>query len=253
MRSSAYPIMKYSLIIPTYNEAPVIATTVRSLMHAFDVAVGVDWEIIVADNASTDGTADEVASIHDPRVRIIQLSMKGKGRALRAGFHSATGEIIGFTDADLAVPPEEIILAMQYVASKPDIVVIGSRHHVASVMPGREWWRTGSSRVFNILARIFLGIHASDTQCPLKVMSTRNVHILHATLEDTWFADLEFIALLERLDIIVEEVPVTWNEHRYPDRKSKLSTTKDGLRAIVAMFRIRMRLPHLLASLKTAK
>lgn len=245
--------MKYSLVIPTYNEASVILLTVHTLVQIFDERLISDWEIIIADNASTDGTAEAVLSLRDTRVRVVRLAEKGKGRALRAGFATATGEIIGFTDADLSVPPEEIISAMKDVVAHPDLVVIGSRYHPQSVMPGREWWRIGSSRIFNILSRIIVGINVDDSQCPLKVMSKYNAQIFRATKENTWFADLEFLALLEHLSIPIQEVPVTWDEHRYPERRSKLSTIKDGFRSIVAMFRIRRCIPITLAEFTTVR
>lgn len=241
--------MKYSLVIPAYNEASVILPTVRSLIESFNKQEDFNWEIIVVDNASTDDTREQIEKFAHPQVRVLALKEKGKGRAVRAGFTKAEGEIVGFTDADLSVPPKEILSAMKYVEAHPDLVVIGSRHHPQSIMPGREWWRIGSSRIFNILARIIVGINASDTQCPLKVMSRDNARVMLATLEDTWFADLEFISLLENLHIHTEEVPVTWDEHRYPDRMSKLSTVRDGVRSLGAMWRIRRRLPAQLTML----
>lgn len=241
--------MKYSLVIPAHNEAPVILSTVRSLIEVFAQQKDFHWEIIIVDNASTDDTREQVEKFAHPQVKVLALKEKGKGRAVRAGFTKAEGEIVGFTDADLSVPPKEILSAMKHVETYPDLVVIGSRYHPQSIMPGREWWRIGSSRIFNVLARIIVGINASDTQCPLKFMSRDNARVMLATLEDTWFTDLEFIALLENLHIPVKEVPVTWDEHRYPDRKSKLSTVRDGVRSIGAMWRIRRRLPAQLTML----
>jgi hypothetical protein len=76
------------------------------------------------------------------------------------------------------------------------------------------------------------------------------VQLFLSTKEDTWFFDLEFIALLERLGIPFREVPVTWNEHRYPKRRSKLSTTRDGVRGVIAMLRIRRNIEAQLSHFK---
>ena len=115
---------------------------------------------------------------------------------------------------------------------------------------GREWWRTGSSKLFNMLARVITHVTVSDTQCPLKIMNRRGREIMLATEEETWFFDLEFIALCERLGIGKVEVPVTWEEHRYPNRGSKVRALRDGFGAVVAMWRIRSRLPHQIARLQ---
>ena len=242
--------MKLCIVIPAYNEAPVIEATLRALSGALEHELPDAWEIIVADNASTDGTGDVARRVAHPHIRVEHVTKKGKGNALRQAFAKCDAEFVGFTDADLSVPPEEVAaFATSYIA-RPDGVLIGSRLHKDSLMPGREWWRVGSSRIFNILARLILGVRVSDTQCPLKLMDAKGLRVMLATKEDTWFFDLEWIALLERLNIPVTEVPVTWDEHRYPDRKSKLSTVKDGARAVVAMFRIRSRIPAQLAVLQ---
>ncbi len=232
--------MKYSLVIPVYNEAPIIVDTLRALHEEFSRHDSCMWEIIVVDNASTDATRDVILKACVPNVSLITLSEKGKGRALRAGFAVATGSLVGFTDADLSVPPHEIVNAFFEFKNNNNVdVVIGSRFHVKSTHDGREWWRTSSSHVFNALACIIVGVHASDTQCPLKVMNKEGTRILLATKENTWFLDLEFIALLESLHTPFIEVPVSWDEHRYLGRASKLSFMKDGLGACIAMVRIR--------------
>jgi glycosyltransferase involved in cell wall biosynthesis len=243
---------RVTLIIPAYNEASVIVATVGTLTATL-ATTDFDWEIIVVDNASTDGTGALVQQLGHERVRAILLAEKGKGRAVRAGFAKAEGDVIGFTDADLSVEPSDIVSGFERVLAGECDALVGSRLHPESKMPGREWWRIGSSHIFNALARTIVGVPVSDTQCPLKVMNTSAVTILLSTKEEGWFFDLEFFALASRLALVVREVPVIWNEHRYPGRRSKLSTTRDGLRAIVAMFRIRARLPAQLSVLPSAK
>ena len=235
--------MKCSLIIPTYNEALVILPTVRSLIEVFEKQKDFDWEIVVVDNASTDDTKEQMEDFGHAQVSVMSIKEKGKGRAIRAGFTKAEGEVIGFTDADLAVPPKEILDAFLFALRDDADVIIGSRVHKESTLPGREWWRTRSSSVFNLLAKMIIGVRAGDTQCPLKVMNASGLRVMLGTQEETWFFDLEFLALCEALGLRIKEVPVTWDEHRYPDRKSKLSTVRDGIRSIGAMVRIRRRLP----------
>lgn len=248
MEVSYFSSRMNSLIIPAYNEAPVIAATLRDLRSAFTEQFGDDgWEIIVVDNASTDGTAAASHALRDSRIRVIELPMKGKGHATRAGFALARGEYVGFTDADLSVPPNEVAQAFIDIKQSGANILIGSRFHKDSSMPEREWWRIFTSQLFNRYARIMLGVPFFDTQCPLKIVDKDGRAMLLITNELTWFFDLEFLALAHRASLFVAETPVTWNEHRYPERRSKLSTTRDGVRYLFAMPRIKKRLPAQLA------
>ncbi len=242
--------MKFTLVIPAHNEAPVIQATTLLLARTFRAKGVRDWNILVVDNDSSDHTALYVSALNHERISVLTLPEKGKGRAVRAAFKGLTSDVVGFTDADLSVPPEEVVDAFLKVAEGDVGILIGSRLHPESIMPGREWWRTGSSKIFNILARVIVGIQVSDTQCPLKVMDRNGHRVMLATCEPTWFFDLEFVAYAERLGLPLETIPVTWNEHRYPLRKSKLSTTRDGMRAVLAMMRIRKNLPSQLALLR---
>lgn len=245
--------MKCTLIIPTYNESPVIAQTLTMLAEAFHTSfesTDNDWDICVVDNASTDGTAEVVERMKHPNIRVMVLKEKGKGRAIRAGFRATTSEVVGFTDADLAVSPDDVVNAFRRVLQEHIPLLIGSRVHAESKQPNRGWWRVLSSRLFNIGIRCGVGINARDTQCPLKVMDIRVRDIFLGTSENTWFFDFEFITIVERLHIPICEVPVEWDEHRYPDRESKLSTFRDGIRTLGAIVRIRSRLPEQLAKFR---
>jgi UDP-N-acetylglucosamine acyltransferase len=125
--------MKVTLVIPAYNEAPVIGATLRSVDDVFQERLtphGITWEILVADNASTDGTSRVVRDTALPSVQHLLLREKGKGRAVRAGFQQSDADIYAFTDADLSVPPEEIALALLSVYHGHARLVIGSRNTV---------------------------------------------------------------------------------------------------------------------------
>ena len=237
-----YPTLrKATLVIPACNEAEVIVHTLALFRGALDHERNIDWTIVVADNGSTDGTQDAVLGVSGEHIQLLRIKEKGKGNAVRAAFAKADGDIALFTDADLPILPEEIIAAVKLIAEGVSDVVVGSRLLPQSKMPGREWWRTWSSLMFNLFARLIVGVHVSDTQCPLKVMNAKGIKVMLATKEPTWFFDLEFLALAERLALCIKEIPVVWDEHRYPKRKSKLAML-DSIRAITAMFRIRKRL-----------
>jgi glycosyltransferase involved in cell wall biosynthesis len=166
--------MIFSLIIPVYNEALCIKETLMTLCASLaSCSFLSDWEIVVVDNASADDTVLLVQNFGDAHVRVITIPLRGKGRAIRAGFRASRGDVVGFTDADLSVSSEDILYALKVIQDEPNAVVIGSRFHHKSALGNREWWRTGSSRLFNLLARGITDVHYRDTQCPLKVRGSQ--------------------------------------------------------------------------------
>lgn len=231
-----------SVIIPAYNEGPVIAQSALRLARAFEEDGRFDWTIRVVDNASTDHTSAAVLALGHPRILLLRANEKGKGIAVRRGFAAAEADVVAFTDADLSIEPDELLQAALLVRDGIADLVVGSRLLPESAQPGREWWRSATSGIFHRLAALIVGTNASDTQCPLKAMNGKGRALMLATRERTWFFDLEFLAFAERGGLSMREYPVTWIEHRYSGRRSKLSTTRDGLRAIIAMLRIRRRL-----------
>jgi glycosyltransferase involved in cell wall biosynthesis len=241
---------RLTLVIPTYNEARIISRTLATVISAFEAHSKVPWNIIVADNASKDGTADVVEAMKDPRVKALRLSQKGRGRAIRAAFTAAGGGIVAFTDADLPIVPEEVLKGVDLILGGECEIVIGTRLSGGGAMDNRMWLRKLSSRVFHLLAKVITGLKASDSQCPLRIMNERTTPIMLATVDPTWWSELECILLAEKLRIPMKELPVTWLEGRYEERKSTVKVVQDGLKAIKAMVKMRFYLPPIEKSLR---
>ncbi len=241
---------KFTLIIPTYNESKIIKETIKLVVETFSKEIKIPWSIIVTDNASVDGTADIVDSLNDARVKSLRLKEKGRGRAIRAGFKEANGGIVGFTDADLPIHPSDIVRALNIVLNGESEIVIGNRFAKDSDTSSREWIRNLSSSIFLILAKTITGLKANDTQCPLRIMNERTTPIMFATIDNTWWSELECILLAERLGVKIKEISVIWNEKRYGARKSTVMVVRDGLKAIKAMIKIRFQIYKQLRDLR---
>jgi glycosyltransferase involved in cell wall biosynthesis len=230
--------MKIELCIPAYNEADTILRALDVLRSALPQDLPV--EIVVAENGSTDGTAEVVERARLVGVRVLRVQGKGKGLAIRTAASKSGADVFGFIDADLSADPTVIPELINRIIRGCDIA-IGSRMLDADLV-NRGTLRTLSSRGFNLLARAILGVRCSDTQCGLKFMNASARELLARVEESGWFFDLELLARGAAQGMRIEEHPVRWEEFRFPERQSKLSVMKDGLEAVRSMFRIRRRI-----------
>jgi glycosyltransferase involved in cell wall biosynthesis len=242
---------KTTLILPAHNEAPIIRQTLHIVVEAFRKSCPEPWGIIVVDNASTDGTTDAVKEFGDPHVRVLRLEEKGRGRAIRAGFEAAGEGVVAFTDADLPIEPHEILRGVSVIQGGSCEAVIGTRCIEGGAALKRTVLRKATSKIFQILARLIVGLRFSDSQCPLKITGERATRIMIATKEPAWWSELEFVLLLQYLHIPTRELPVVWTE-RYARRKSTVKVARDGFDAVRAMVRMRSSLPSTAKLLKAS-
>ncbi len=226
---------KIEICIPAFNEEQVIAESVNAVLRVFREAKR-DVLITVADNASTDRTASIAGGI--PRVSVLPVPVRGKGAAVIAAVRRSEADLFGFMDADLSVNPKEIISFLTPLEGNECDIVIGSRL-LDSTIVDRGMFRTFLSKTFNFLRRMIVGVNVEDTQCGLKVMNARGREILAECAETGWFFDMEFLARAERAGLHIREVPIHWDEQRFPGRDSKLNLLRDSIGAFRAMFRIR--------------
>jgi glycosyltransferase involved in cell wall biosynthesis len=176
-----------------------------------------------------------------PCVEIFSSTELGKGAAIKAAAKRSDSEYFAFIDADASPHPDAFISMLERMSAEKLNIIIGSRFHEETISD-RTLLRSFSSRVFNILARIIIGISVDDTQCPIKLLDRKAKEVLLSCDDNGWFLDLELVKRVELARLSLSTHPIKWTEFRYPGRRSKLKLASDGFSAVRAMFQLRQRL-----------
>ncbi|MFQ6096723.1 MAG: dolichyl-phosphate beta-glucosyltransferase [Armatimonadota bacterium] len=234
------PHPELSIIIPAYNEEERLGPTLDSVIGFAD-AHGLDCEIIVVDDGSTDATADVAhrRAEDDPRVRLVRnAENRGKGYSVRHGVQEARGRFILFSDADNSTPPEEMPKLLSRLGEEGYDVAIGSRALKESVLEVRQpFYREYMGRTFNLIVRGLARLPFRDTQCGFKAFKAECARRLFArqTVERFSF-DVEILYLaVHKFGYRVAEVPVRWIN----SPRSRVHPIFDSLRMLRDVFRIR--------------
>jgi dolichyl-phosphate beta-glucosyltransferase len=195
-----------SLVIPAYNSARYLNDNVLRVLD-FYARAGIDGEIIVADDGSTDGTADAVRE--SDRVRVLRLPHGGKGAAVRAGMAATTGEIAGFTDADLPYGVDPLPLAMSYIRERRYHAVIGDRTLPGSSYASTGLLRTAVSEIASLTFRTLLIGGIYDTQCGFKIFrGDVGREVFRLSRINGFAIDVEIIYLLLKYRLDLKRIPV---------------------------------------------
>ncbi|MBB6645710.1 flippase-like domain-containing protein [Halobellus ruber] len=227
--SDAEPTVSVSVVLPSYNEADTIestvATTVRHLESFLDPG---EFEVIVAEDGCDDRTpeiADRLAA-DDDRVRHLHSDERlGRGGALEAAFDSARGDTLVYFDTDLATDLRHLEELVRRVRSGEADVATGSRWLPGNVAD-RPAKRGVPSRVYNGLVRAFLRSDLRDHQCGFKAISREAFSVLGDEVEDShWFWDTELLVRAQRAGYEVAEFPVEWT----PKGDTKVDLVRDVL------------------------
>jgi len=249
-----------TLVLPAFNEAERIgpaldelfgylarrgATTRDGAPGAAELPASI--EVIVVDDGSSDDTAaivearPEVAGkIVGVTLRVLTVSHGGKGAAVRAGMLAATGELVVFTDADMATPPDQIPLLVEALADHD--VALGSRiqpdgSDMRATQPG---YRRLLGKGFHLLASLWVVGPVQDTQCGFKGFRREAAQDLFSRQRVTSIVfDVELIYLARRRGYRLAIVPVRW----YDKRGSRMRA-RPGLALRVAWDLFRIPLIH---------
>jgi dolichyl-phosphate beta-glucosyltransferase len=232
MSESEHPYL--SVIIPCWNEAANLESGVLDEVHAYLAAQPYTWEVIVANDGSTDSSRDLVAAYvaDKPRMSLIDLVHGGKPSAVWGGIQAARGEIVLFADMDQSTPIYELAKLLPcYEPDQAFDVVIGSR---GMEREGFSLLRKLGSRVFRDLRSLFLLRGIQDTQCGFK--SCRREAALRIFPRLQFFRqeeaptgwkvtayDVELLYLFERAGYRLKEVPVSWSNRDLSTTKSQRS------------------------------
>ncbi|MFD9333720.1 dolichyl-phosphate beta-glucosyltransferase [Streptomyces sp. NPDC060028] len=207
-----------SVVIPAYAEEERLAPTLDAVREYLEQHIGngpADWEIVVVDDGSPDGTADVVLkAADDPRIRLVRSQQnRGKGHALRLGVGGSLGRRVLIMDADLATPMEELAKLEQCLAGDEHLdAAIGSRAHRDSAIERHQsMLREVLGRVGNRVIRLVAVPGIRDTQCGFKLFDGDQARVAFgASRLDGWAIDVEILQYFRRKGWPVAEVPVRW-------------------------------------------
>jgi len=230
---------KITLIIPMYNEGKIIRETADAL-DKYMSSTFESYEIIFSDDGSKDGCAQTVIDMQLPCVRVIGYpDNRGKGSAVRHGMLEAQGDIVMFTDADLAYGTEVIKRAYDILlASSDSDIVIGSRNLCSDGYDGYTKMRKLMSKLYIKILSIVGGFKLSDSQCGCKAFKRDAARaIFERCTVDGFSFDFEAILWAQQLGIKIDQMPVKIINHR----ASTVHIFRDSLKMLNDVRKIRKR------------
>ena len=200
-----------SVVIPTYNEEWRILPTIGAIATHVS-SMGFEWELIIADDGSTDSTIELVQDLKLANLQLLIAEKNGgKGSAVRRGIQAATGNYILFADADQSTPIEQLDQLLEPVKAGTAELAIGSRAAAGAAVQNKSLSRKILSGGLKSLVRTLYPIDVEDTQCGFKLFSAEAAKTLFdLQLIDGFSFDLEILYLAHRCGYPVVEIPVDW-------------------------------------------
>jgi glycosyltransferase involved in cell wall biosynthesis len=229
------------IVIPVYNEEHVLAESLSTLRKFLAQGFEHEYRIVVADNASTDGTlalAQKLAQKHAD-VASLHIPQKGRGRALRSAWLTSPADILSYMDVDLSTDLAAFPPLIEAIASEGYDIAIGSRLSRASDTK-RSFKREVTSRSYNVMIKGLFFTRFSDAQCGFKAASRQAVQDLVPLIENNeWFFDTEMLILAEKAGYRIKEIPVRWLE----DPDTRVNVPKTVWEDIRGLMRLRLKRP----------
>jgi glycosyltransferase involved in cell wall biosynthesis len=229
-------LRKLSVVVPVFNERNTLVEVLRR-MRAVELPEGVEREIIVVDDGSTDGTRDVLRQLADSTVRIVlHDTNRGKGAALRTAFEHATGEYILVQDADLEYDPEDWPKLLNPVLRGKARVVYGSRFTGERRNMLLLHWI--GNRFLSMTTNVLFNTTLSDMETCYKLIELDLIKEMN--LQSNRFdIEAEMSAKILKRGVRIYEVPISYSGREFDEGKK--ITWRDGISALYTLIKYRFR------------
>jgi glycosyltransferase involved in cell wall biosynthesis len=225
--------MKLSIVVPVYNEK----NTIENILAKIEEVEGLDKEIIIVDDASTDGTIDILKKLEKekPYIKFIYKNEnRGKGHTLKLGFKHTTGDYVIVQDADLEYDPQDYKKLLRALEEEKVDVVYGSRFSGNyKDMSNLHYF---GNKLLTLVTNLFFGVLLTDMETCYKLMPgdfVRNIDIK----SDRFDFEPEITAKILKAGLQIREVPISYSGRSHS--AGKKITWKDGIGAVWTLIKFR--------------
>lgn len=225
------------IVVPVYNEEQALPRSILILTEYLRDNLRNPWQVIIADNASTDGTrpVSEDLCQKYAGVSYLPIPQKGRGRALRAAWLGSSADIVSYMDVDLSTDLIHLPQLLDAIEQGYHIA-IGSRLSKGSRVT-RSLKREFTSRSYNLLIKSMFLTPFTDAQCGFKALTRQAAQAIVPSIENNnWFFDTELLIIAAKRGYKIKSVPVRWDD----DPNTTVNITQTAAEDIKGLFRLRL-------------
>jgi glycosyltransferase involved in cell wall biosynthesis len=227
-------IRKLSVIVPVFNERTTLVEVIRR-MRAVELPDGIEREIIMVDDGSTDGTRDVLGQIGDSTVRVLlHDTNRGKGAAVRTGIQVASGDYVLIQDADLEYDPEDWPKLISPVQRGRASVVYGSRF--TGERRNMLFLHWVGNRLLSLVTNVLYNTTLSDMETCYKLVD-RSLMLELDLRSNRFDIEPEITAKILKRGIRIYEVPISYTGREFDEGKK--ITWRDGFAALWTLAKFR--------------
>ncbi len=231
--------MFINVTIPVFNEEARLPAPIATLHQFLSRACRFDFELVIADNGSTDHTAEIATTLSAAHrgIRVAHLEEKGRGRALKKVWAESHADILSYMDVDLSTDLNSFPPLIESLVCGGFDLAIGSRLLKPSLTT-RGLRRETISRCYNLLVRAVFHTKFSDAQCGFKALSRKAAtELLPLVKDDRWFMDTELLILAEFLGYRIFDLPVKWVDDDSDSKVKILRTAYEDIEGLIRVWR----------------